>query len=79
MPSARVRLQPAAVLAEARAAGPDDLIGVDQVAALLSVSPETVRGLIARGLLPAYRPGRTFRVRKAAAVAYLESTATVPA
>ena len=42
-----------------------DVLSVMETAAALSCSPQTVRNLIRRGVLPAYRVGRVFRVRRA--------------
>jgi len=43
----------------------DDVLTVLETAAALGCSPQTVRNLIRRGVLPAYRVGRVFRVRRA--------------
>ena len=42
-----------------------DVLSVMETAAALSCSPQTVRNLIRRGVLPAYRVGRVFRIRRA--------------
>lgn len=38
-------------------------LSVSQVAAKLACSPQTVRTLIHKGILPAYRVGKVFRIR----------------
>ena len=44
---------------------------VAEIAQVLAISPRVVRGLIHRGELPALRIGRTYRIPRKAAAAYL--------
>lgn len=68
---------PADVLAAATSAPDAALIPTAQAAALLGLSVESVYVLVARGLLPAFRlTPRAVRFRKAAVLAYLDSTRT---
>jgi len=55
-----------------------EYLKVTEVAELLRVRPDTVRGWIARGQLPALRvgPGRQYRVRRADALRALEVVGT---
>jgi excisionase family DNA binding protein len=43
-----------------------ELFSVSEVAAKLACSPQTVRVLIYKGVLPAYRVGKVFRIPKMA-------------
>lgn len=53
-----------------------DLLTVDETAALLRVSPVTIRRFIASGRLPARRVGRHVRVEREAAEAFAEPVVT---
>jgi excisionase family DNA binding protein len=63
---------------------PDELLTVEQVAHLLKVIPDTVRGWIQSGTLRASRPGngtrpgRTYRVRRADLDAFVASSQRPP-
>lgn len=54
----------------------EEFMTVCQVARLLCVAPASVRRWISRGQLPALRRGRTYLVRRADALAVLESVET---
>lgn len=52
---------------------------VREIAALLRVSPMTVRRRITSGDLPGYRVGRAHRVHESALLAYLDRIGFLPA
>ena len=64
---------------------PDELLTAGQVASELQVKPGTVRGWIQSGALRASRPGRgvepgrTYRVRRADLLAFVETMRALPA
>lgn len=51
-----------------------DLIGTGEVAAMLGVSAQTVRKLVAGNLIPGYRIGRTHRFVRAEVQSWLEDS-----
>lgn len=50
----------------------DALVGTDDVAPMLGVSPNMVRKLARQGVLPCYRIGHAVRYKRRDVLAYLE-------